>query len=258
MWRTLAEQAEAAGNQEAAANWNQRCTADEEVLARAKVLQEAYIAPRAAAQAAMDRGDGAEAVAALEHVAFEQLPETQKDLADLYIRACRQEAVRLMDADNYAAAAAMLARTEGMTLPEDCADIPAALHTICRRLGLYLYESGDTTGALPYLLRARDDADVAPFFAEDTWWQLYGTWTCEGHSYCFNPDGTCIMDGTAMFWKLDGYNLWTGAEADRIRLTHKLAAVTDTQLAIRIVKTSGRDVDLTMERTGPCVLPPLP
>lgn len=115
-------------------------------------------------------------------------------------------------------------------------------------------ESGPATAALPYLLRVREDPEVAPFFAEDDLWRLLGEWICDGHTYRFNADYTCMLDGVSRCYSVEGYHLLTGADMEQLTRTHRLAQVTDTRMIVQVI--DGDALDLT--RTGSCDLPSLP
>lgn len=140
----------------------------------------------------------------------------------MYLRACCLEGIRLHQLGMDVEAAAMLSRTEGYELPADCVDVPVTLSALCRQIGLSLVESGAGTAALPYLLRVRDDPDVAPFFGEDPLWQLLGLWTGTGHSYLFNADQTCILDGQPLCYSVQDDELLTGPDMDNLTCTHIL------------------------------------
>lgn len=251
---TAAQQAEAAGDMEAAALWYTRCGSYLDAPAQAERLQAGYLVPRRLGTEAMAAGNWSAAVEALSQVDFDSLPDAQADLLTMYLRACRMEGLRLKQLGQTAEAAAMLSRTEGYPLPEELADVPDVLRSLCRQLGLELAESGSGTEALPYLLRVRDDPDVAPFFAEDPLWQLLGQWTCTGHTYQFNADQTCDLDGVRLCYTVQEDQLLTGPDMDTLTASHTLAQVEDRYMMIR----PNGGATLNMNRTGSCTLPPLP
>lgn len=254
VYYTQAQLAQEAGDQMTAAQFYLRAGDYKDAQAQLKTCMEAYEAPRKDAQALLDQGDAAGAVDALRKIDMTLLPEEYADLPGLYARAATAAAHAAMESGDAAAAAALLDAVPAPVRAE-MEDFDALFASACVAAGEALMDAGDEESALLYLARVRTRESIAAMGARKER-LLLGRWQDGDRVYQFNPDGTCVLDGEAGYYELDGYNLNTGASPSALQTTHKVSANPTEKLYLRDVR-GGESVGLTMSWIGPCDLPGL-
>ena len=167
-----------------------------------------------------------------------------------------------LEAENYAAAAWLLDAMVQKGVPESYAFLRDIHRTACLREALRLTEPGgdeQMEAAYPYLQRCANEPEAAALLKTKTLWRMVGTWKDENANrlLILRKDGTMTEDGEAHTYTVQGYSLMVdGAEA------FKLVRIDDDDpaavvMVLRDVR-NGRNLILTLKRTAPDALQPLP
>ncbi|MEA4999878.1 MAG: hypothetical protein VB087_10870 [Candidatus Limiplasma sp.] len=144
-----------------------------------------------------------------------------------------------------------LADFDTANLPEAYADLVGMYEEACYQYAETLYDAGKPYEALPYYQRIPDYKDVAARKLTRRAYLILGVWeSADGQrTAAFRQDGLCTLFGETLYFRVDGYGLWTGAQADALTLTHKLTTLSETALSIRVL-SQGAGAVYPLQRKG--------
>lgn len=253
LYYSQAKRLEDAGDLSEAAKLYIKANDYEDAAQRATVCLVVFSQPYQEAQAAMEQGDAATAVALLRQVNYTDLPEAFRGMLTLYAQAADKHARTLMDDGRPDQTAALLEQ-----LPASVAalmDDYTKLYEIACTDAAAQYITDSPDAALPWLLRVRTAGTLVMLEGRADL-LLLGSWTNEEHTWSFEQDGQCTLDGEALYYALDGYNLLTGPAPDALTVTHKIAVMPTDVLHLRDIRNGGNE-RLTFTWVGPCALAPL-
>ncbi len=131
----------------------------------------------------------------------------------------------------------ILADFDDTDLPAAYADLTGMYEEACYQYAEELYAADQPYEALVYYQLIPTYRDVATRKLTRRAYLILGIWeNADGQKTAtFRQDGICTVFGETRYFRVDGYGLWTGTQADALTLTHKLTTLTEEALSIRVL-----------------------
>ncbi len=113
-------------------------------------------------------------------------------------------------------------------LPKKYAELQELYYEACYNEGRRLYNEGRPYEAYTcYAVLPADYRDVASIMQRPCY-LILGAWTdLQGNEYIFDGSGTCVLRGESLYFRVDGTDVYTGKDINRLEKTHLLKGVTN-------------------------------
>lgn len=120
-----------------------------------------------------------------------------------------------------------------------------------------LYNSGKPYEAISYYQRAGDYRHSNTEKLKRKPYLILGDWDSgDGSQISFFTNGTCNLNGEKRYFKVSGYNLYTGTDADSLGLTHRISELDENELILQEIQGEN-EITISLSRKGTWFLEPL-
>ena len=143
-----------------------------------------------------------------------------------------EAAAEAWEAKQYDVVITQLAPYASKELPAKYAHLPEDYKEANYIRANELIAAEDRLGALPYLRAIEGYKNVGKLLSNDTY-RLLGKWvTAEGVLAQFMEDGTCIIDTQAGQYRVSGYSVMIGTDAENFTRMYTIVSLSDKKLTL--------------------------